>query len=575
MPDAFDPLHTWLGISPDEQPADHYRLLGLKRFETNREVISHAADQRMAHVRSFQQGRHAAQSQQVLNDLAKAAGCLLNPRRKAMYDTHLRSTSQTAELELPVVSPAAAESRGPEAGRPAIRIQAQPPVRPLPPSRRIPRPNRAARPALWWWGGGTSCAVGILATAVWMLAPGPTPSRVPSPHVASGLSDLSSAPPALSAPDGAPVVPAGKLDGTPSDVESADAATAVAAGREQLSTRVAAPASDSEPSDGPSSTTQSSSTPRSSVLPVATTSPPRGAAPAGPGPWALRFGGRDGIEIPDSRDLIRWTDTWTVEMWLRFADDEPASWLCGNLVIGPNHAEVAGGTVAGWQAIVQPTSGGRHRIVFSTTAGYGGDFPMASAAWHHLAFASDEQRLTVFVDGLRIASGPLAPLVAAHVASPLDLHVGWHPFLHANQPAGFRGDLRAFRISSKCRYQQSFVPEVDWKVDDGTRLLWDFDTAGPETIADRSDNRRTGKLIGPQWVPWDSASFVNPATRRPSAPAVVAPSLPKTGSPPAVAAMSLAAADLEARPPVPDQAQQDEARAQLERVAGDDIRQAK
>ena len=28
---AFDPYHQWLGIPPEQQPPDHYALLGLKR----------------------------------------------------------------------------------------------------------------------------------------------------------------------------------------------------------------------------------------------------------------------------------------------------------------------------------------------------------------------------------------------------------------------------------------------------------------------------------------------------------------------------------------------------------------
>ena len=94
MADQFDPYYTWLGIPPSEQPADFYRLLGIKQFEDNREVISNAADQRMAHVRAFQTGPSARDSQRVLNDLSKAAGCLLNPRRKAMYDQHLQSSNR-------------------------------------------------------------------------------------------------------------------------------------------------------------------------------------------------------------------------------------------------------------------------------------------------------------------------------------------------------------------------------------------------------------------------------------------------------------------------------------------------
>jgi hypothetical protein len=51
MPKAFDPYHTWLGIAPHEQPANHYRLLGVPLFESDADIIQHGADQRMAYVR--------------------------------------------------------------------------------------------------------------------------------------------------------------------------------------------------------------------------------------------------------------------------------------------------------------------------------------------------------------------------------------------------------------------------------------------------------------------------------------------------------------------------------------------
>ncbi len=56
MSDAFDPYYTWLGIPPEDQPPDCYRLLGLQKYEDNVDVISHAADQRMGHLRTFQAG---------------------------------------------------------------------------------------------------------------------------------------------------------------------------------------------------------------------------------------------------------------------------------------------------------------------------------------------------------------------------------------------------------------------------------------------------------------------------------------------------------------------------------------
>ena len=77
MAEAFDPYYIWLGIPPEEQPADHYRLLGVRRFETNEEVITNAADQRVRHLRSMQSGKRQAETQKLLNEISAATGTLL------------------------------------------------------------------------------------------------------------------------------------------------------------------------------------------------------------------------------------------------------------------------------------------------------------------------------------------------------------------------------------------------------------------------------------------------------------------------------------------------------------------
>ncbi|HEX5445361.1 MAG TPA: hypothetical protein VFW87_16165, partial [Pirellulales bacterium] len=90
MADSFDPYHKWLGISPKDQPPHYYRLLALELFESDPDVIESAADQRMAHLRTFQTGQNSALSQQLLNELSTAKLCLLNPQKKADYDRQLR-----------------------------------------------------------------------------------------------------------------------------------------------------------------------------------------------------------------------------------------------------------------------------------------------------------------------------------------------------------------------------------------------------------------------------------------------------------------------------------------------------
>jgi hypothetical protein len=96
---AFDPYYTWLAIAPEEQPPDHYRLLGLRRFEENLEVIENAADQRMMHLRNFQAGQHSALSQKLLNEVAAARVRLLNPEKKRGYDAQLRQAVRSVPGE--------------------------------------------------------------------------------------------------------------------------------------------------------------------------------------------------------------------------------------------------------------------------------------------------------------------------------------------------------------------------------------------------------------------------------------------------------------------------------------------
>jgi len=90
MPEAFDPYYKWLAIAPEDQPPDCYRLLGVRTFEDDPDVIENASDQRMAHLRTFQSGKHSAESQKLLNEVAQAKVLLLNPEKKAKYDETLR-----------------------------------------------------------------------------------------------------------------------------------------------------------------------------------------------------------------------------------------------------------------------------------------------------------------------------------------------------------------------------------------------------------------------------------------------------------------------------------------------------
>lgn len=90
MAESFDPYYKWLGIPPHEQPPNHYRLLAINLFETDPDVIEAAADRQMTHLRSYQTGKHSAESQKLLNQCAAARVTLLHPQKKAEYDHQLR-----------------------------------------------------------------------------------------------------------------------------------------------------------------------------------------------------------------------------------------------------------------------------------------------------------------------------------------------------------------------------------------------------------------------------------------------------------------------------------------------------
>jgi hypothetical protein len=89
-------------------PPNHYRLLGIEPFESDADVISSAADQRMLHLRGFQAGSHSAESQKLLNEVAAAKVCLLNAGKKASYDAGLRAGMAVGATN---IAPAARESR--------------------------------------------------------------------------------------------------------------------------------------------------------------------------------------------------------------------------------------------------------------------------------------------------------------------------------------------------------------------------------------------------------------------------------------------------------------------------------
>lgn len=206
-PPSFDAYYKWLGIPPEEQPANHYRLLGLQLFESDADVIDAAADRQMAHVQRYQNGPQGALSQKLLNEISAARVCLLDPQKKAAYDQSLRASRAAREpAATSSASPLAVRIEAPPAPNysPPIISQSPPVIAPV---RRGGKPRVGRRNSAWqMW---IIVAAGVLAVVVLVgVLNKLLNSRSISPVASSGNSP-GDAPPSVS------IVPKAKQEDEP------------------------------------------------------------------------------------------------------------------------------------------------------------------------------------------------------------------------------------------------------------------------------------------------------------------------------------------------------------------------
>ncbi len=509
MSDDFDPLYTWLGIPPSEQPSNYYRILGLNRYESNRRVIANAYEQRMVHVRNFQTGPNAVHSQKILNELSRAYTCLLNARRKALYDQHLKGTENATQTQAASWPPEETE------GQRQLAAIAQGP--------RTTRfrhlstyPNRRVWISL-------ACGVALLAViyvlAVTLLNSGPTedlasqvvPGRTVPPLKTSLLVAATNS-------DYEKPVDDSKIQPAETQIKFEKTDPVVSLPETQSQGVPLVPTTVRANTAGPATTPPDSVTGAKAPLEQPHEQPISVGVrvPASPPQFALRFGGNDRLEIVNSRGLVDVQKPFTIEMWLRFSPDEDSHWLTGDLVFGPNHPEASRTNPAGWQFWIMKTEAGRQRIAVATGKGFLGEFLIKENAWRHLAVCRSENQFLVFVDGRRAAAQPVELLTAHLTPSPVNLYIGGHEYLHPTQPIAFRGDLRAYRVSSVCRYLDNFAPAELLPNDDSTSVLLDFSGDTPDAVADLSGGGHDGRVIGAKWVSLESLPSTAAVAGKPS-----------------------------------------------------------
>ncbi|HEY1066322.1 MAG TPA: SUMF1/EgtB/PvdO family nonheme iron enzyme [Pirellulales bacterium] len=202
MTDEFDPYYVWLGIPPSEQPPNHYRLLGVQRFESHREAIENAADRQMTFLQTFKNSARSELSQRLLNEVSSARVCLTNPAKRAAYDAALRAKLAPPTAPAPPAVPvpasvpvsAAVPMAPPGTGRPAFP---HPDGAPLPGPSFLGDAERSDRgsvsrgaparvalsPRMLALGGTVGVVVGLVA-AMLTIEREPIASRSPTPIAA-------------------------------------------------------------------------------------------------------------------------------------------------------------------------------------------------------------------------------------------------------------------------------------------------------------------------------------------------------------------------------------------------------
>lgn len=94
MAEQLDVYRDWLGITEKARPLNYYQLLRVNPFEDNTARIRAHYRKMNAYVRKYATGDYAEQSQQLLNELAKAMLCLTDSQRKREYDASLGRTTE-------------------------------------------------------------------------------------------------------------------------------------------------------------------------------------------------------------------------------------------------------------------------------------------------------------------------------------------------------------------------------------------------------------------------------------------------------------------------------------------------
>lgn len=218
-----------------------------------------------------------------------------------------------------------------------------------------------------------------------------------------------------------------------------------------------------------------------------------------------RFSGLARIEIAKSKNMLDLRKDFTIEIWVRFQKTIKDQYFAGNYASPGMSPKVKVAYNCGWVLRKRrernfrgrPSKTGKDRLEFAFGTLQNGWSKLEykykpSGAAVHIAVCRRGDRLTMYVNGAAVARASVRGLTV--VMSPTPIYVGPRPFMPSDRQ--FRGDVQAFRISSRSRYGAArFKPDINLKADKTTLVLYDFSQQTDRTQAiDLSTNKRHGKL---------------------------------------------------------------------------------
>lgn len=211
----------------------------------------------------------------------------------------------------------------------------------------------------------------------------------------------------------------------------------------------------------------------------------------------LRFMGTGHVEFRDTAGLLDLTKRFTIEAWVRWSPYDPERmYLFGDCVWPKMSPSIQVEAACGWVLRTGKLEDGIERCLdftIGTATDRGPQWlsvlskprPCTSVAgWHHIAVCRTTSSFLLFWNGKLAGKTSCRRKV---VPSPTPIYLGVHK--GGWNKSTFRGDIRAFRLSSKARYTASFTPPLAFGIDDDTILLLDLTKKKGDKVADAAGNR--------------------------------------------------------------------------------------